>query len=144
MRQGVRCAPAWRPICWCASREAGSPPPPHRPAAVGVVVSSCSAGWLGHVVFRRGRGIQEVARPSRVDLHIAEAVERQTAAMRELSRRAFPEPDVVPDDVPTSIGQARAQHRRQAAATEAAALRRARAERAQAADAPALNERRSA
>lgn len=51
--------------------------------------------------------------------------------MRELSRTAFPEPpDSVPDDAPTPIEQARAQRRRQAAATEAAALRRARAERA--------------
>ncbi|MFE6625205.1 DUF721 domain-containing protein [Streptomyces sp. NPDC008086] len=73
---------------------------------------------------------RRAARPSRVDPAIAEAVERQTAAMRELSRRAFPEPDVVPADVPTSIEQARLERRRQAAATEAAALRRARAERA--------------
>ncbi|MFD3533342.1 DUF721 domain-containing protein [Streptomyces sp. NPDC058664] len=73
---------------------------------------------------------QEVAVSSRVDPGIAEAVERQTAVMRELSRRAFPEPDVVPDDAPAPIEQARAQRRRQAAATEAAALRRARAERA--------------
>jgi hypothetical protein len=73
---------------------------------------------------------RQAARPSRVDPAIAEAVERQTAAMRELSRRAFPEPDVVPDDAPASIEVSRAQRRRQAAATEAAALRRARAEKA--------------
>ncbi|MEU7362896.1 hypothetical protein AB0B37_41240 [Streptomyces olivaceoviridis] len=30
-------------------------------------------------------------------------MERQTDEMRELSRRAFPEQDVVPDDAPTSI-----------------------------------------
>uniref|UniRef100_UPI002F90FC27 DciA family protein n=2 Tax=Streptomyces TaxID=1883 RepID=UPI002F90FC27 len=73
---------------------------------------------------------QEAAPPSRVDPAIAEAVERQTAAMRELSRRAFPEPDVAPEDAPAPIEQARVQRRRQAAATEAAALRRARAEKA--------------
>ncbi|GGV89904.1 DciA family protein [Streptomyces massasporeus] len=73
---------------------------------------------------------QEAARPSRVDPAIAEAVERQTRAMRELSRRAFPEPDVVSDDAPALIEQVRLQRRRQAAATEAAALRRARAEKA--------------
>ncbi|WP_055606699.1 DciA family protein [Streptomyces prasinus] len=74
---------------------------------------------------------QQVAVPSRVDPGIAEAVERQTAAMRELSRRAFPEADVVaPDDALASIEATRAQRRRQAAATEAAALRRARAEKA--------------
>ncbi|MDX3170277.1 DciA family protein [Streptomyces scabiei] len=73
---------------------------------------------------------RQAARPSRVDPDIAAAVERQTAAMRELSRRAFPEPDVVPDDAPAPIDAARAQRRRQAAVTEAAALRRARQERA--------------
>ncbi|MFH7340561.1 hypothetical protein [Streptomyces sp. KHY 26] len=73
---------------------------------------------------------RQAARPSTVDPAVAEAVERQTAAMRELSRRAFPEPDVVPDDTPASIEAARAQRRGEAAASEAAALRRARAERA--------------
>ncbi|OII64364.1 hypothetical protein BJP40_02295 [Streptomyces sp. CC53] len=73
---------------------------------------------------------RQAARPSLADPAIEEAVERQTAAMRELSRRAFPEPNVVPDDAPAPIGQARVERRRQAAATEAAALRRARQERA--------------
>jgi Na+-transporting methylmalonyl-CoA/oxaloacetate decarboxylase gamma subunit len=50
--------------------------------------------------------------------------------MRELSRRAFPEPTAVPDDAPAAIETARAERRRQAAATEAAARRRARQERA--------------
>lgn len=73
---------------------------------------------------------RKAAPPSRVDPGIAEAVERQTRAMRELSRRAFPDPETVPDDAPAPIEQARAQRRRQAAVTEAAALRRARQERA--------------
>ncbi|MCZ0211363.1 DciA family protein [Streptomyces sp. UMAF16] len=73
---------------------------------------------------------RQAARPSLADPGIAEAVERQTAAMRALSRRAFPEPDVVPDDVTAPIQQARLERRCQAAATEAAALRRARAEKA--------------
>ncbi|MEW2070979.1 hypothetical protein AB0917_28750, partial [Streptomyces sp. NPDC007346] len=60
---------------------------------------------------------------------IAQAVERQNQAMRELSRRAFPEPPMVPDDAPAPIDQARIQRRRQAAATEAGALRRARDEK---------------
>ncbi|GHD52337.1 hypothetical protein GCM10010335_64700 [Streptomyces galbus] len=71
---------------------------------------------------------RQAAPPSRVDPGIAEAVERQTKAMRELSRRAFPEPDVAPYDAPAPIEQARTGRRRQAAATEAAALRRARVE----------------
>ncbi|WP_221354739.1 hypothetical protein [Streptomyces beigongshangae] len=70
---------------------------------------------------------QAVASPSRVDPSIAETVKRQTAAMRALSHGAFPEP---PDNGPTRIETARAQRCRQTAATEAAALRRARAERA--------------
>ncbi|WLQ45129.1 DciA family protein [Streptomyces laculatispora] len=44
---------------------------------------------------------REAAVPSRVDPGIAEAVERQIRAMRELSRRAFPGPEAAPDDAPT-------------------------------------------
>ncbi|MFC9131875.1 DciA family protein [Streptomyces sp. NPDC057099] len=73
---------------------------------------------------------QEAAPPSRMDPHIAQAVERQTTAMRELSRRAFLEPDAVPDTTPTPIEQARTECRRQADVSHAAALRRARQERA--------------
>jgi hypothetical protein len=69
---------------------------------------------------------RSAAPSSRVDPGIAEAVERQTRAMRALSRRAFPEP---PDDA-AAIESARAERRRRAAVTEAAALRRARQERA--------------
>ncbi|MFG2977706.1 DUF721 domain-containing protein [Streptomyces sp. NPDC048331] len=76
---------------------------------------------------------RQAAPPSRVEPAIAEAVERQTKAMRELSHRAFPEPGVVLDDAPAPIAQARTERRRRAAAIEAAALRRARAERAGAA-----------
>ncbi|WP_331725545.1 DUF721 domain-containing protein (plasmid) [Streptomyces sp. NBC_01102] len=73
---------------------------------------------------------RQAAVPSRVDPGIEKAVERQNQAMRELSRRAFPEPPVVPDDAPAPIDQVRVQRRRQAAMTEAAALRRARDEKA--------------
>ncbi|WP_327389387.1 hypothetical protein OG728_02125 [Streptomyces microflavus] len=74
---------------------------------------------------------QEVALPRQVDPGIAAAVERQTAAMRELFRRAFPEIDVaVPDDATAPIERARTERRRQADASHAAVLRRGRAERA--------------
>lgn len=74
---------------------------------------------------------QEVAPPRRVDQGIAEAVERQTAAMRELSRREFPQTDAgVPDDAPTPFDVTRSERRRQAEVSRAAALRRARQERA--------------
>ncbi|MDQ0994753.1 hypothetical protein, partial [Streptomyces sp. V3I7] len=59
---------------------------------------------------------QEVAPPRRVDTAIADAVERQTAAMRELSARAFPEPD--PDGGPATIEQAHTQRRCQADASQ--------------------------
>ncbi|MFJ3594631.1 DciA family protein [Streptomyces sp. NPDC090082] len=74
---------------------------------------------------------QEVAPPRRVDPGIAAAVERQTAAMRELSRIAFPETDVaVEADAPTPFDATRSERRRQAEVSRAAALRRARAEKA--------------
>ncbi|MFJ7201045.1 MULTISPECIES: DUF721 domain-containing protein [unclassified Streptomyces] len=73
---------------------------------------------------------RQAARPSLADPAITEAVERQTAAMRELSHRRFPEPPATPADIPAPIEQTRAQRRRQAVATEAAALRRAQSERA--------------
>ncbi|MGV9844786.1 DciA family protein [Streptomyces fungicidicus] len=76
---------------------------------------------------------QEAARPSRVDPHIAQAVERQTKAMRELSRRAFPEPDA---NSPVQFDAGLPERRRQAEVSRAAALRRARAERAQRASNP--------
>ncbi|MEW1724311.1 DciA family protein [Streptomyces sp. NPDC093109] len=73
---------------------------------------------------------QAVTPAQRLDPGITEAVERQTRAMRELSRRAFPETEAAVDDAPAPISAAHLQRRREAAATEAAALRRARAERA--------------
>lgn len=74
---------------------------------------------------------RQAARQSIADPGVAAAVERQTAAMHELSRRAFPETDVVVrEEAPAPIEQARTERRRQADASHAAALRRARAERA--------------
>ncbi|MFD6186804.1 DciA family protein [Streptomyces goshikiensis] len=69
------------------------------------------------------------APPRTADSGIAEAVKRQSAAMRELSGRAFPEPEAVADNAPAPIEAAREQRRRQVAATEVAALHQARAER---------------
>ncbi|MEU6175831.1 hypothetical protein ABZ832_28475 [Streptantibioticus parmotrematis] len=50
--------------------------------------------------------------------------------MRALSLQEFPELEELADDQPAPIEQARIEHRRQADASHAAALRRARAERA--------------
>ncbi|MER5402050.1 hypothetical protein [Streptomyces sp. NPDC002599] len=68
----------------------------------------------------------QAAPPSLADPDIAQAVERQTRAMRELSARVFPEPD----EASASIEAARAQRRRVAGKTRIAALRQARKDRA--------------
>ncbi|WP_128380362.1 DciA family protein [Streptomyces cavernae] len=76
--------------------------------------------------YHQALAAHQAVRPERhVDPAIAEAIEAQTRALRELSRRAFPDPD------PDSIENTRAKRRREAKATHAQALRRARAERAQ-------------
>lgn len=66
---------------------------------------------------------------SRVDPGIAYAVERQNAVMRELSQRSFPNQKKLADEQPTPIDSAILTRRREFAATETAALHRARAER---------------
>lgn len=81
--------------------------------------------------FRQALAAHQAVTPAqRLDPGITEAVERQTRAMRELSRRAFPETEAAVEEAPAPINAAHLQRRREAAATEAAALRRARAERA--------------
>jgi predicted nucleic acid-binding Zn ribbon protein len=100
-------------------------PPPAAPAGPVKTRETACEGYRRALAAH-----QEVAAPRRVDPGIAEAVERQNRAMRELSRRAFPETDVVSDDPPAPIEQARTERRRQADVSHAAALRRARAERA--------------
>ncbi|MEU7384146.1 MULTISPECIES: DciA family protein [unclassified Streptomyces] len=87
---------------------------------------------------------QAVTPPSRIDPSIAEAVERQTKAMRALSLRAFPEPEVSSEDQPTPIEAVRAQGRREAEATRSLALRRARAERAARKDSTAAGQLKGA
>ncbi|MFJ3043864.1 DciA family protein [Streptomyces tendae] len=108
-----------------ATAAADPDPQPTAPAGPVRTRETASDGYRRALAAHR-----QAAPPSRVDPGIAEAVERQNRAMRELSRRAFPQPEAAPDDAPASIEVTRAQRRRQAAATEAAALRRARAERA--------------
>ncbi|WP_335940663.1 hypothetical protein [Streptomyces sp. PTD5-9] len=74
---------------------------------------------------------RQAAPPHRTDPDIPAAVERQTAALRARSAHAFPDiwtPDMGTAHITTET--ARILCRRQAATTGAAALRRARAERA--------------
>lgn len=101
------------------------PKPAAAPAGPPRTRKTASDGYRRELSTRR-----ETAPPSRVASHIAETVERQTAAMRELSRRAFPEAVVVVDDALAPTEQARTKRRRQADVSRAAALRRACAERA--------------
>ncbi|MGW2826391.1 DciA family protein [Streptomyces sp. NPDC001443] len=80
--------------------------------------------------FRHALAAHQAARPEQyVDAAIAQAAERQTRALRELSARAFPEA-AASDDQPAAIEVAHIQRRREAAAAHALALRRARKDRA--------------
>ncbi|MCX5355612.1 DciA family protein [Streptomyces mirabilis] len=82
--------------------------------------------------YRRALAAHQAARTERyVDAAIAQAVERQTRSMRELSAGAFPAAEADADDQPAPIEAARTQRRREADATRALALGRARAERVQ-------------
>ncbi|MFF3432450.1 DUF721 domain-containing protein [Streptomyces sp. NPDC002602] len=74
---------------------------------------------------------QKAAPPRRVDPGIAQAVARQARVLRELSQRAFPDPEEPAHEQPAPIDSAVLQRRREFAATETAALHRARAQRAQ-------------
>ncbi|MFI1169292.1 DciA family protein [Streptomyces sp. NPDC020801] len=101
------------------------------PAAAAGPEAPVKTRQLASEGYRQALAAHQAVAPARqVDLGIAEAVERQTRAMRELSRRAFPEPEASLGDQPAPIEIARVQRRREAAATHAAAVRRARAERA--------------
>ncbi|MGW7405930.1 DciA family protein [Streptomyces sp. NPDC054833] len=77
--------------------------------------------------YQQALAAQLAVAPDRcVDPGIGEAVERQTRAMRALSRRAFPEPETYSDDQPAPIEAARIRRRRESEATPARVLRRAR------------------
>jgi hypothetical protein len=117
---GAAPAPRTVPEAPAAARNA--------PAAPAAPVKTREMGSAG---FHEALAAHQAVVPaSRVDPSIAQAVERQSAAMRALSRRAFPEPEEPAEDAPAPIEQARTERRRQADASHTAAVRRARAERA--------------
>lgn len=108
-----------------------APPMPNSPAAPGVPETPVKTREMASPGFHQALAAHQAVTPAqRLDPGITKAVERQTRAMRALSRRAFPETEAAVDDAPAPINAAHLQRRREAAATEAAALRRARAERA--------------
>ncbi|MCO8308835.1 DciA family protein [Streptomyces sp. RKCA744] len=115
----VGAVPDPRPAAQTQATAPDAPPAPVKTREMG------SAGFHQALAAH-----QAVVPPSRVDPSIAEAVERQTAAMRALSLRAFPEPEAAADDQSAPIEQARTERCREADVSRAAALRRARAERA--------------
>ncbi|MBV7249238.1 DciA family protein [Streptomyces sp. MW-W600-10] len=116
----VGAAPAPR----AAAAQTSAAPPDAPPAPV-------KTREMASPGFRQALAAHQAVTPAqRLDLGITEAVERQTKATRELSRRAFPETEAAVDDAPAPINSAHLQRRREAAVTEAAALRRARTERA--------------
>ncbi|MEU2549602.1 hypothetical protein ABZ618_29940 [Streptomyces roseolus] len=87
---------------------------------------SASAGY-----HRALAGHRAVAPPRREDPALAAAVERQEQARRELADRVFPDvEDGREDAAPTSLRDIRAQQHQAAEAVRAAAIQRARAERA--------------
>ncbi|MGA4867206.1 hypothetical protein ACPB9J_31700 [Streptomyces lavendulocolor] len=109
-----------------AHREAATAPAPAAAPEMPVKTrEEASPGYHQALAAHRA-----VATARRVDPAISEAVERQTRAMRELSRLAFPDPEPDPDGGPRPLEIARAQRRREADASHAAALRLARQERA--------------
>ncbi|OIJ95392.1 DciA family protein [Streptomyces colonosanans] len=122
--RGVRVLPVGAPAP--APREAVA-----APAAAAGPETPVETREMASPGFHRALAAHQAVAPvQRVDPGITEAIERQSRAMRDLSRRAFPETDVVPDEAPAPVEQARAERRREADASHAAALRRARAERA--------------
>ncbi len=104
-----------------------APPMPTSPAAPNAPETPVKTRETASPGFRQALAAHQAVTPAqRLDPGITEAVDRQTRTMRELSRRAFPEREAASGQVPAPIAAVRAQRRRQAAATEAAALRRAR------------------
>lgn len=110
-------------------RTAPQAPAPAAAAPNAVPVRVKTREMASQAFHRALAAHQAVAPVSRVDSAIAEAVERQARAMRELRLRAFPEPSAA-DGQPAPTHQARVERRRQAGVSHAAALRVARAERA--------------
>ncbi len=121
-------APAARATTTAMSSAADDDPAPQRVVPAGPVKTreSASAGYHRALAAHRA-----VAPPRQEDPALTAAVVRQEQVRRELAATAFP--DVEQDqenEVPTSLEDVRAQQRQAAEAVRAAAIRRARAERA--------------
>ncbi|WP_435611056.1 DUF721 domain-containing protein [Streptomyces sp. C10-9-1] len=126
-------APAARTTTTAMSSAAVDDPAPQRavPAGPERTRESASDGYHRALAAHRA-----VAPPRQEDSALAAAVVRQEQVRRELAATAFPDIEQdQEDEVPTSLEDVRAQQRQAAEAVRAAAIRRARAERAGQADA---------
>lgn len=106
-------------------------PAPTPAAAAGPEVSVRTRDMAPEGFHRALAAHQAVPRRREMAQDTAQAAARQVSVLRELSQWAFPDPEEVADEQPTPIDSAVLQRRREFAATETAALHRARAERAQ-------------
>ncbi|MFC9431907.1 DciA family protein [Streptomyces sp. NPDC056987] len=101
------------------------------PAGAGAATAAAETRKPTCEGYHRALAAHRAAAPVRVvDPAIAQAAERQAAALHAQRERAFPADFTAPDDAPTPIQDGQAEHRRQADASHARALLRARAERA--------------
>lgn len=106
-RTVVRALKILAPCTVSVSEPANSEPEPATaPAGPPRTRETASDGYRRAVAAHK-----EAARSPRVGPAIVEAVERQTKAMRELSRRAFLAPNTVPDYALAPIEQARIERR---------------------------------
>lgn len=109
---------------------AAAAPTASEPVPADMTEASVKTREMAPVGYHQALAAHQAARPDRhVDPAIAAAIESQTRALRELSRRAFPDPGS--SDQPTPVEISQAQRRHAGRVTHALALRRARAERAQ-------------
>ncbi|MFD3567400.1 DUF721 domain-containing protein [Streptomyces sp. NPDC058667] len=121
-------APAARTATTATSPAAADEPAPRQVVPAGPVKTreTASAGYRRALEAHRA-----VAPPRQEDPALAAAVVRQERARLDLAATAFPDVEQdQEDEVPTSLEDVRDQQRQAAEAVRAAAIRRARAERA--------------
>lgn len=122
-------APTSRTTTTATSSAAANDPAPRPVVPAGPVKTreTASAGYRRALAAHRA-----VATPHQEDQALAAAVVRQEQVRRDLAERAFPDVEQdQEDEPPTSLDEVRDQQRRAAEAVRAAAIRRARVERAE-------------
>lgn len=121
-------APASRTVTTATSPAAAADPAPRPVVPAGPVKTRRARRLYYHRALAAHRA---VVSPRQEDPALAAAVVRQEEVRRELAATVFPDIEQdQEDEVPTSLEDVRAQQRQAAEAVRAAAIRRARAERA--------------